>query len=128
MFKTNTDFKIGKLNALEDQVFEISEENQLLNFHIEGRDNNNVYSLNFTSIISLEEMLKFPLNKKIDFIPYVDSGDIVFGKNGVYDLNLEIKINIIRYVPHSFLLIVDFKERDNLVGYLELSFSIESGI
>ena len=68
MFKTTTDFKIGQLNALEKQIFEIIEENQQLNFHIRGSNNNNSYSLSFTSIISLEEMLKFNLNEHIDFI------------------------------------------------------------
>lgn len=126
MFKTTTDFKIGQLNTLENQLFEITEENQQLNFHIEGRNNKNIYSLDFISIISLEEMLKFNLNEHIDFIQYVDDGDIVFGKNGIYDLNTEIKMDIIRYLPSSFIIIISFKDRDNLVGYLELSFSIES--
>lgn len=125
MFKTTTDFKIGQLNTLEKQSFEIIEENKQLNFHIEGKKNKNIYSLNFISIISLEEMLKFNLNEHIDFIQYVDEGDIVFGKNGIYDLNTEIKIDIIRYLPSSFIIIIYFKDRNNLIGYLELSFSIE---
>ncbi len=58
MFETTTDFKIGQLNVLEKQSFEITEENQQLNFHIEGSNNNNLYFLYFTSIISLEEMFK----------------------------------------------------------------------
>lgn len=57
MFRTTTDFKIGQLNTLENQLFEITEENQQLNFYIEGKNNENVYSLNFVSIISLEEIL-----------------------------------------------------------------------
>ena len=126
MFKTTTDFRIGQLNALEKQTFEIIEENQQLNFHIRGSNNNNSYSLSFTSIISLEEMLKFNLNEHIDFIQYVDAGDIVFEKNGIYDLNTEIKIDIMRYLPNSFILVIHFKDCDNLVGYLELSFSVES--
>ena len=126
MFKTTTDFKIGQLNALEKQTFEIIEENQQLNFHIRGSNNNNSYSLSFTSIISLEEMLKFNLNEHIDFIQYVDAGDIVFEKNGIYDLNTEIKIDIMRYLLNSFILVIHFKDCDNLVGYLELSFSVES--
>lgn len=126
MFKTTTDFKIGQLNTLEKQSFVITEGNQQLNFYIEGRKNKNIYSLNFISIISLEEMLKFDLYEHIDFIQYIDEGDIVFGKNGIYDLNTEIKIDIMRYLPKGFILVIDFKDRDGLVGYLELSFSIES--
>ncbi len=126
MFKTTTDFKIGQLNTLEKQSFVITEGNQQLNFYIEGRKNKNIYSLNFISIISLEEMLKFDLYEHIDFIQYIDEGDIVFGKNGIYDLNTEIKIDIMRYLPKGFILVIDFKDRDDLVGYLELSFSIES--
>lgn len=126
MFKTTTDFKIGQLNTLENQLFEITEENQQLNFYIEGKNNENVYSLNFVSIISLEEMLKFNLNEHIDFIQYIDDGDIVFGKNGMYDLNIEIKIDIMRYLPNSFIIVISFKDRDNLVGHLELSFSVKS--
>jgi len=49
-------------------------------------------------------MLKFNLNEYIDFIQYVDDGDIVFGKNGIYDLNTEIKIDIMRYYYVALLL------------------------
>ena len=126
MFKTTTDFKIGQLNALEKQTFKITEDNQQLIFYIEGRDNNNSYSLSFISLISLEEMLKFNLYEHIDFIQYLDDGDIVFGRNGVYDLNTEIKIDIMRYLPNSFILVISFKTHDNLVGDIELSFSVEN--
>ncbi len=34
--KTTVDFKIGQLKTLENQLFEISEENKQLIFHIEG--------------------------------------------------------------------------------------------
>ncbi len=95
-------------------------------FYIEGSNNNNRYSLSFISVISLEEMLKFNLNEHIDFIQYLDDGDIVFGKNGIYDLNTEIKIDIMRYLSSSFIITIYFKDRDNLVGSLELSFSAES--
>ncbi len=123
MFKTTTDFKVGQLKTLEKPLLEITEENEQLNFYIEGNDNNNTYSLSFTSTISLEEMLKFNLNEDIDFKEYVDDGDIVLGKDGRYDLNMEIKINIRRYLSRSFILVIYFKDRDNFVGYLELSFS-----
>lgn len=125
MFKTTTDFKIGQLNTLENQLFEITKENQQLNFHIEGRNNKNIYSLDFISIISLEEMLKFNLNEHIDFIQYVDDGDISIWKNGIYDLNTEIKIDIMRYLPSSFIIIISFKNRDNLVGLLNLVFLLK---
>lgn len=126
MFKTTVDFKIGKLKPLENQLFEITEENKQLIFHIEGSNNKGRYSLSFISIISLEEMLKFNLYEHIDFIQYLDDGDIVFGKNGIYDLNTEIKIDIMRYLPSGFILTINFKDCDDLVGNLELSFSIES--
>lgn len=82
-------------------------------FHIEGSNNKNRYSLSFISIISLEEMLKFNLYEHIDFIQYLDDGDIVFGKNGIYDLNTEIKIDIMRYLPDSFIIVISFKDRDD---------------
>ncbi len=126
MFKTTVDFRIGQLNTLENQLFEIKEENKQLIFHIEGTNNNNRYSLSFISVISLEEMLKFTLNEHIDFIQYLDDGDIVFGKNDIYDLNTEIKIDIMRYLSSSFIITIYFKDRDNLVGSIELSFSAES--
>ena len=125
MFKTTVDFKIGQLNLLEKQSFEITEENNQLSFHIEGGNTENMYSLDFISIISLEEMLRFNLYEHIDFIQYVDGGDIVFGKNGIYDLDTEIKIDIMRYLPNSFIIVISFKDCDNLVGHLELSFSVE---
>lgn len=71
-------------------------------------------------------MLKFNLYEHIDFIQYIYGGDIVFGKNGIYDLNTEIKIDIMRYLPSSFILEINFKDCNNGGGYLELSFSIES--
>lgn len=126
MFKTSMDFKIGQLTDLENQLFEINQENNRLIFHMEGIDKNkNKYSLSFVSTISLEEMLVFELKEYIDFVQYVDEGDIVFGKNGIYDLNTEIKMEIMRYLPRSFVINVSFRDRDNLVGSLELVFSIK---
>ncbi len=126
MFKTSVDFKIGQLIDLENQLFEINEENDRLIFHIEGIDKSkNKYSLSFVSSVSLEEMLTFELKKYIDFVQYVDEGDIVFGKNGIYDLDTEIRMEIMRYLPRSFVINVSFKDRDNLVGSLELVFSIK---
>lgn len=125
MFNTTVDFKIGKLENLEKQNFEIIEENELLNFHIEGEINNNYYTLDFTSTIPLDELLKINLNEHVDFMKYVDDGDIVFGKNGKYDLNVDIKMDLMRYIPSGFLLVINFKDRDNMVGMLELSFSFD---
>jgi hypothetical protein len=126
MFKTSVDFKIGQLIDLENQLFEINEKNDRLIFHIEGIDKSkNKYSLSFVSSVSLEEMLTFELKKYIDFVQYVDEGDIVFGKNGIYDLDTEIRMEIMRYLPRSFVINVSFKDRDNLVGSLELVFSIK---
>lgn len=126
MFKTAVDFKIGQLNTLEEQLFEITEENQHLEFSITGKKNNDSYSLNFITFINLEEMLKFKLNEHINFIQYVDDGDIVFGKNGIYDTNTEIKMDIMRYLSNHFILVIEFKGHDNIVGYLELSFSVKN--
>lgn len=126
MFKTSSDFKIGKLNRLKNQTFKIVEEEDYLRFCVEAEENGDIYSLDFVSTIPFYEMLKFDLNEHIDFIKYVDDGDIVLGKNGLYDLNTEIKMGITRYLPNSFLLVIYFKNRDNLVGYLELSFSFEN--
>ena len=126
MFKTSVDFKIGQLIDLENQLFEINEKNDRLIFHIEGIDKSkNKYALSFVSSVSLEEMLTFELKKYIDFVQYVDEGDIVFGKNGIYDLDTEIRMEIMRYLPRSFVINVSFKDRDNLVGSLELVFSIK---
>lgn len=124
MFKTRSDFKIGNLYNLECQKFEIRNENKQLDFYVEGKNNGNIFSLNFVSIISLEEMLNFKLNEHIDFMKYVDDNDIVFEKNGVFDLNIDIKMDIIRFLPKSFLIMVYFRDRDNLVGQIELSFSV----
>ena len=84
MIKTAGNFKLSKLQNLNNQIFEITEEANQLNFYIEGIDNNkNTYSLEFTSFILKEQMLKFELNQHIDFIKYVDDGDIVFGHNNL---------------------------------------------
>lgn len=124
MFKTTTDFRIGELKPLKKQLFKITEENGQLNFHIEGNDDKNEYSLDFITIISLEEMLEFNLYEHINFIKCVDAGDIVFGKNGIYDLNTEINMEIVRYLSKSFVITIYFKDRDDIVGNLELTFSI----
>lgn len=125
MFRTNVDFRIGQLKPLEEQSFEIVEENQHLNFYVSGLKDEDSYSLEFSTVVPLEELLKFNLNEHIDFIRYVDDGDIVFGKNGVYSTNPEIEMDIVRYLSGSFVLVINFKERENLAGYLELDFSVE---
>lgn len=125
MFRTSADFRIGQLKPLEEQSFEIVEENQHLNFYVSGLKDVDSYSLEFSTVVSLEELLKFNLNEHIDFIRYVDDGDIVFGKNGVYSTNPEIEMDIVRYLSGSFVLVINFKERENLAGYLELDFSVE---
>ncbi len=123
MFRTTVDFKIGQLNTLKNLLFELNEKDNQLIFHIEGTDNNqNEYSLSFHSIVPLAEMLKFKLSESIDFMKYIDTGDIVFGKNGIYDLDTEIRIDIMQYLPKSFLLDIQFNNRDNLIGSIELTF------
>lgn len=119
-------FKIGKLSNLNNQVCEITNENNQVVFFLEGVDNNsNTYSINFCSIISQEEMLKFQLNEHIDFIKYVDAGDIVIGINGKFDLNAEIKMDIMRYLSNSFLLNISFQNREDLIGKIELDFKLK---
>ena len=65
----------------------------LLVYDIEGSLNNK-YSLYFCIYCFLEKMLRFNLNEHMDFMKYVDKDDIVSGKNGVYDSNTEIKVDI----------------------------------
>ena len=72
-----------------------------------------------------ELMLKFKLNKHINFIQYIDQGDIVFGKNGLYDLNVEIQMDIIHYVPNYFIHNILFNDYDDVVRNIEFSFSTE---
>ena len=125
MIKTAGNFKLSKLQNLNNQIFEITEEANQLNFYIEGIDNNkNTYSLEFTSFILKEQMLKFEMNQHIDFIKYVDDGDIVFSHNNLYDLNTEIRMDIMRYLSNNFLLNISFKDRDDLVGNIELDFKL----
>ncbi len=71
-------------------------------------------------------MLKFNLNEHIYFIQYVDDGNVVFEKNGLYDLHTEIKMDIMRYLSKSFILMIYFKDHENEVGYIELDFSYKS--
>ncbi len=125
MIKSTVDFKVGKMMALENQSVEISHDNGRLFFHVKGTSGENDISLEFIAFTALEEMLAFRLNEHINFLEHVDEGDIVVGVDGVYDLNFEVKMDIVRYLPKSFLLKIDFKKRNDYVGDIEIDFSIQ---
>lgn len=69
-------------------------------------------------------MVKFELNKVIDFTKYIDLYDIPFGINGVYNLDMNIEMKIIKYLERSFILNIGFNDGKKVFGRIELSFSI----
>lgn len=126
MIKTSCDFKVGTLTKLKNQSFEIKQDAKTICFNILGIDvNNNSYSIGFSTTILLDEMLKFELNKIIDFTEFIDMYDVTFGINGVYTLDAEIKMEIIRYLDTSFILNIMINHQNMVIGCLELTFSIE---
>ena len=126
MIKTSCDFKIGTLTKLKNQSFEIKQDAKTICFNILGIDaNNNSYSIGFSTTILLDEMLKFELNKIIDFTEFIDMYDVTFGINEVYTLDAEIKMEIIRYLDTSFILNIMINHQNMVIGCLELTFSIE---
>lgn len=96
-----------------------------MHFLISGRDlNSNNYSIDFSSTTTFDEMVKFELNKVIDFTKYIDLYDIPFGINGIYNLDMNIEMEIIKYLERSFILNISFNDGKKVFGRIELSFSI----
>ena len=125
MIKNSCSFEVGKLEKLEAETFEIEPTENGLHFLISGRDlNSNNYSIDFSSTTTFDEMVKFELNKVIDFTKYIDLYDIPFGINGIYNLDMNIEMEIIKYLERSFILNISFNDRKKVFGRIELSFSI----
>ncbi len=125
MIKNSCSFEVGKLEKLEAENFKIEPTENGLYFLISGTDlNSNNYSIDFFSTTTFDEMIKFELNKVIDFTKYVDLYDISFGINGIYNLDINIKMEIIRYLDRSFILNISFNIKQKVFGRIELSFSI----
>lgn len=125
MIKYSCSFEVGKLEKLEAETFEIEPTENGLHFLISGRDlNSNNYSIDFSSTTTFDEMIKFELNKNIDFTKYIDLHDISFGINGIYNLDMSIEMEITKYLDRSFILNIGFNNEKTIVGRIELSFSI----
>lgn len=125
MIKNSCSFEVGKLERLEAETFEIEPTENGLHFLISGRDlNSNNYSIDFSSTTTFDEMVKFELNKVIDFTKYIDLYDIPFGINGIYNLDMNIEMEIIKYLERSFILNISFNDGKKVFGRIELSFSI----
>lgn len=125
MIKNSCSFEVGKLEKLEDENVEIELTKDGLHFLISGTDlNRNNYSIDFYSTTTFDEMIKFELNKNIDFTKYIDFHDISFGINGIYNLDMSIEMEIIKYLERSFILNISFNDGKKVFGRIELSFSI----
>lgn len=125
MIKNSCSFEVGKLEKLEDENVEIELTKDGLHFLISGTDlNRNNYSIDFYSTTTFDEMIKFELNKNIDFTKYIDLHDISFGINGIYNLDMNIEMEIIKYLERSFILNISFNDGKKVFGRIELSFSI----
>ncbi len=125
MIKNSCSFEVGKLEKLEDENVEIELTKDGLHFLISGTDlNRNNYSIDFYSTTTFDEMIKFELNKNIDFTKYIDLYDIQFGINGIYNLDMSIEMEIIKYLERSFILNISFNDGKKVFGRIELSFSI----
>lgn len=123
-------FKAGKIKFLDSLNFElIKSADDRLNFYVSGEDDKkNNYSLSFNTIITFEEFLKIDFTESVDFIKYIDDGDIVFGYNGVFDLNIRFQIRIIKYLSNKYILNIFFQsfnyDGDDIVGDIELIFGL----
>ena len=125
MIKYSCSFEVGKLEKLEDENVEIELTKDGLHFLISGTVlNRNNYSIEFYSTTKFDEMIKFELNKNIDFTKYIDLHDISFGINGIYNLDMSIEMEITKYLDRSFILNIGFNNEKTIVGRIELSFSI----
>lgn len=78
-FKTEVKFSAGKLVKLNNLEFMLENNDNSLEFFVKAKDIGNEYSLNFKTKVSLEEMLEFKVGEKINFLNFIDEGDIVFG-------------------------------------------------
>ena len=121
MSKINGDFKLAKLKTLKDIKFKFDEDRFI--FNIYGNDEKNNYSLQFISKISLEEMKKYKNNEHINFIDNIYANDVIFGVNGIYNLDVNIlQADVIKYLDKKFLLKLLLKTSDNYVLELEIDF------
>lgn len=124
MIQDTSTIKIAKLSELNDKKFELTENADNLEFCLSGIKDTS-YSLSFITKVGKETLLDFALNTHIDFKPYVDDGDIIFGVDGKYMiLSEDIRMDIIRYLPNSFLLHIDFYTSFNEAGVIEIDFKL----
>ena len=127
---SEVNFKLGRLKSLNNQNVEISNlDNDCLYFHIFGVDElNNEYSLSFV-LVSINEISKLDLSRPTDLCEYIDKGESIFGYNGIFDLNIELKVDAMRYLSDKYVLIVSFKSLnyngEDIVGNIEIVFKLD---
>ena len=123
-------FKAGKTKTLNSLNFEVFKSgNNILNFYVSGEDDEkNNYSISFNTIITCEEFLKLDFTNSSDFIKYIDDGDVIFGYNGVFDLDIKFQISIMKYLSNKYVLNILFKssnyDSDDIIGDIELIFGL----
>lgn len=125
MYKTEANFKVGQLKSLNNLKFEISKQDEQLVFYIEGVLGKDVYSFDFITTGTEKDLLKIKIGEKVNFLEFIDGGDIVIGKNKSYTVVDEISISCTQFVENRFLLEIFFKIGDEYVGEMELCFSID---
>ena len=118
----NNIFKVGKLQNLRCQI-EIEElENGCLDFFIYSNFEPE-YSLEFKSTITKEEFLLFEIGKDFNLLEFIDPYNVVVGENNKFNLDSKFDFKIIRYVSHSFLLVLLARTLDTYL-YIEKEFKL----
>ena len=102
------------------------EEYNTLSFDVCG----NNYSLCFDMNCKLEELLKIPMNKTIDFKEYVYSGKCLLNIKEYNGIEPEFNIKITRYLDNRFIIFLTFYteysyDEKNYGGIVEFTFNLD---
>ncbi|MBQ9072425.1 MAG: hypothetical protein IJY25_04640 [Bacilli bacterium] len=137
-------FKVNKLKNVSDEKIIIDYVTQdkyevgkgivdsfkTLSFSIEGKIDENEYTLCFDLNCKLEELLKIEPSKSIDFSSYLFNSETYFMVNGITNLDPKIEIRTNRYLKNKFVVLIYFYTDITLddeiySGIIEFSFNLD---
>ena len=140
-------FKIAKLDLVEKEDININLVTQeeyeyadgkkvthksfeTLAFEITGKLGHDEYCFNFELNCPLEELLKLPKYKTLDFNKYIFGGETWFNVNDLNGIEPEADIKITRYMKNKFIIFLSFyldHSYDNhfYCGEMEITFNLD---
>jgi len=133
-------FKLNKLEQVQEEIVNIDYVNiekrnyvdkttelfKTLTFSIEGKLNDKIYTFSFDLNCQLEELLKIPKNKTIDFKKYLFDSETMFYNGESTDLDVEIKITANRWIKNKFIIMIYFyANNDKYSGMIEFDFNLD---